>query len=137
MPERGFQIFLLFFSDFSCPGRVWMEFGTKFFFSFLAYLIPFWLKIMLERGFSIVLIFLLFFRNFLARVENERNSGLKFFPLFLGLSHPVLAKDNVGNCFFNFFLYFFWNFLTRVKYERNSSLKFFFYLSLPISSHFG
>jgi len=32
MPGRGFiifWIFLLFFSKFSCPGRVWTEFGTK------------------------------------------------------------------------------------------------------------
>ena len=36
MPERGFSIFwffFYFFSEFSCPGRVWMEFGTKSFFS--------------------------------------------------------------------------------------------------------
>ena len=33
MPERGFLIFLIFFSEFSCPGRVWTEFGTKIFFS--------------------------------------------------------------------------------------------------------
>ena len=85
-----FAIFL----EFSCPGRVWMEFGTKFFFfSFSAYLILFWLKIMPERGFLIFWIFLLFFWNFLARVEYERNSGLNFF-LFLGLSHLVLAKNN-------------------------------------------
>ena len=45
MLERDFLIFwifLLFFSEFSCPGRVWMEFGTKIFFlSFSAYPIPF------------------------------------------------------------------------------------------------
>ena len=34
MPERGFLIFLLFFSEFSSPGRIWTEFGTKIFFSF-------------------------------------------------------------------------------------------------------
>jgi len=56
-----------------------MKFGTKIFLSFLAYLIPFWLKIMPERGF---LIFCYFFRNFLAQVENEWNSGLKFFSSF-------------------------------------------------------
>ena len=33
MPERGFLIFLIFFSEFSCPGQVWTEFGTKIFFS--------------------------------------------------------------------------------------------------------
>ena len=36
LPGRGFiifKIFLLFFSEFSFPGRVWMEFGTKILFS--------------------------------------------------------------------------------------------------------
>ena len=59
----------------------------------------------------------------------ERYSGLKFFSLILGLSHPVLAKNNAGKGFFiilNFFCYFFLNFLNRVEYERNSGLKFFF-----------
>ena len=78
-----------------------------------------------DRGF---LIFWFFFRNFLPRVEYERNSGLKFFSLFLILSHPVLAKNNTGKRFFNFlnfFCNFFWNFLSRVEYERNSGQKFF------------
>ena len=60
-----FWIFLLFFSEFSCSGRVWTDFQTKFFlFSFSSYLIPFWLKIMLKRGFLIFWIFLLFFSEF-------------------------------------------------------------------------
>ena len=64
-----------------------------------------------KRFFNILIFFFFFLRNFLARVENERNSGLKFFSLFLGLSHPVLAKNNVGKRFFlifsNFFAIFF------------------------------
>ena len=53
--------------------------------------------------------------------------GLKFFSLFLGPSHPVLAKNNAGKRFliFVFFSYFFRNFLARVEYEWNSGLKFF------------
>ena len=47
--------------------------------------------------------FCYFFRNFLAWVEYERNSGVKYFSLFPGLSHPVLARNNVGKRFFNFF----------------------------------
>ena len=79
----------------------------KFFFlSFSAYLIPFWLKIMPEIGFLIFWFFLYFFRNFLVRVEYERNLRLKFFSLFLGLYHPALAKNNAGNSFFNFFKFF-------------------------------
>jgi len=67
----------------------------------------------------------------------ERNSGLKFFSRFLGLSLPVLAKNNTGKRFFNFliFLLFLWNFLARVVYERNLVLKFlshFLGLSYPV-----
>ena len=72
--------------------------------------------------------FAIFFRNFLAGVEYERNSGLKFFFPFLGLSHPVLAKNNAGKRFFRFFktlCNFFPNFLSQVEYERNWGLKFF------------
>ena len=84
---------------------------------------------MLERSFLFFWIFLLiFFRNFLSGVKYELNSGLKFFSPFLGLSHPVLAKNNAGKRFFKFFeffFYFFRNFLSGVEYERNSGLKFF------------
>ena len=84
---------------------------------------------MLERGFfKIFKFFCNFFRNFLAGVEYERNSGLKFFSPFLSLSHPVLAKKNAGKRFFKFFeffCYFFRNFLAGVQYEQNSGLKFF------------
>ena len=64
----------------------------------------------------------------------ERNSGLKFVPLFLGLSYPILDRNNTGIMFLNFFeffFYFFWNFLARVGWERNLGLKFFsLFLSL-------
>ena len=46
------------------------------------------------------------FRNFLARVEYERNSGVKFCFHFFGLSHPVLAKNNCGKRFYNFLNFF-------------------------------
>ena len=102
--KRFFNLlnFSLFFSEFSCPGRAWTEFGNKFFFflSFWAFLIPFRLKILPERGFFNFLNFLLFFWNFLARFEYERNSRIKFFSLFFSLSHPVLAKNYAGKMFF-------------------------------------
>ena len=125
MLERGFLIFsilLIFSSEFSYPGRVWTEFGTKFFFSFLAYLIQFWLKIMAERGFLIFWIFLLFFSEFSLQGQAWTEFGTKIFFLFLGLSHFVLAKNNSRKWFFNFLNYFtifFPNFLTQVDYERN------------------
>ena len=131
MPERDFLIFwffLLFFLEFSSPGRVWMKIGTNFFFflSFSAYLLPFWLKEIPESDFLIFWIFFpIFFWNFLAQIEYEWNSGLIFFILFLGLSPPVLAKNNAGKGFFNFFVIFFRNFLAGVEYGRNLGLKYF------------
>ena len=104
----------------------------------MAYLIPLWLKIMPGISFIIFEFFYNFFRNFLALVEYEPNSGLKFFSLFFGLSHPVLVKTNAEKRFYNFlnfFTIFFQNFLSRVVYERNSGLKFcfhFFGLSHPV-----
>ena len=59
-----------------------------------------------------------FFRNFLARVEYERNSELKFFFLFLGLFCSILAKNNTGRRFFNclnFFAIFFVIFLRGLR----------------------
>ena len=69
-----------------------------------------------------------FFSEFLSRFDYERNSRIKFFYRFLGLSHPVLAKKIAGKrffSFFEFFCYFFRNFLSRVESDRNSGLKFF------------
>jgi len=80
-----------------------------------------------ERGFSIFLIFLIFFRHFLVGASMNEIRDTNFF-LFLGLSHPVLAKNNARTSFFyflNFFAIFFRNFLARVEYELNSGLKFF------------
>ena len=131
---KFFEFLSRFFSEFSCPGQAWVEFRTNIFlFSFLAYLIPFWLEIMPKRGFFI---FCYFFRNFIARVEYERNSGLKFFSPFLGLSHPVWASNISWNRFFNllnFFAIFFRIFLPQVELERNSGLIFFFFLFLGLS----
>ena len=50
------------------------------------------------------------FHNFLARVEYECYSGVKFFFHFFGLSHPVWTKSNAGKRFYiflNFFTIFF------------------------------
>ena len=118
MLERGFLIFwvfLLFVLEFSSPGRVWTEFRTEIvIFYFSVYLISYWLKIVLDTGFLIFWIFFYFFRNFLPLVEHEQNIGLNFFFLFLGLSYPVLAKNNAWKWFlkfFNFFAIFFRIFL--------------------------
>ena len=59
-----------------------------------------------ESGFLIFWFFFYFFWNFLAWVECQLNSGVKLFSLFLGLSYPVLAKNNAGKGFFNFYNFF-------------------------------
>ena len=91
------------------------------------------------RGFyNFLNFFASFFRNFLARVEYERNSWVKFCFHFFSLSKPFLAKNNTGRCFIIFsifLLFFFRNFLARFEYERNSGVKFclhFFGLSRPV-----
>ena len=89
---------------------------------FRSNLIPFSLKRMPEVVFQFFEFFCYVFRNFLARVGYERNSGRKFCCLFFGLSHPVWAGNNARKRFFNF-LNFFLNFLPWVENERNSRLK--------------
>ena len=100
---------------------------------------------MQERGFLIFLIFfLLLFSEFSCRGRSwtkfgtkiffsfsrpiQTPFGLKFYPLFLGLSHPVMTTNNIGKRFFyflNFFAIFFRNFHARVDYEKNLGVKFF------------
>ena len=137
MREIGFLSFLLFFLEFSCPGRVWTEFGTKFFFfSFTAYIIPFWLKIMLERVF---LNSLPFFSKFSCPGRLWTKFGTKIFFPFLSLYHPVLTINNARKWFFNFLNFFA---IFFVIFFPGSSMngvrdKIFFSLSRPISSRFG
>ena len=115
MPEWGFLIFwifLLFFSEYSCPGRVWTKFGAKFFFFFFFFVFlglphPVSSKNIAGKGFfNFLNFFAIFFRNFLARVEYERDSGLKFFFFFLGLFQPVLDRNNAGINFLKFLNFF-------------------------------
>ena len=90
--------FRIFFPGSSMNGIL----EWNFVFTFSAYLIPFWLKIMPGGCFIIFWFFLQFFRIFLTRVEYERNSVVKFCFHFFGLSHPVLARKNAGKRFYNF-----------------------------------
>ena len=120
------MIFFLFFSQFSCSGRVWTEFGTKIFFSLSWPLIPFWLKIMLERVFFI---FLLVFSEFYCPGLEWTEFGTNFF--FFCRSWSISSRFGKKECqkrvlkFFEFFCYFFRNFLPRAEYERNSGQKVF------------
>ena len=59
-----------------------------------------------ERGFLNFWIFFLFFSEFSSPRRVWTKFGNKFFFLFFGLSHPVLAKNNAGKSFFNFLIFF-------------------------------
>ena len=91
MPGIGFVIFwifLLYFSEFSCTGQEWTEFGTKILFSLsLPTSSRFGKKIMSERGFLIFWIFFLYFSEFSCpgRVWTEFGTQI-FFPLFRRIS---------------------------------------------------
>ena len=92
---------------------------------------------MLERGLLIFNFFCYFFHNLLARVEYERNSGIKYFSPFLDLSHPVFTKNNTRKRFFyflNFLAIFFgiflpWSSMNRI-WDYNFLLSFPGYLIL-------
>ena len=58
------------------------------------------------RFFSFMKFFAIFFQKFLAGVEYERNSGLKFFSFFLGHSQTILDRNNARIYFFNFLNFF-------------------------------
>ena len=55
--------------------------------------------------------FLQFFLEFSCSGWARTEFGTKIFFPFLGLSHPVLAKNNAGKGFLNFFAIFFGIFL--------------------------
>ena len=144
MPDRVFLIswiFCYFFRNFLPRVEYERNSSLNFFLSFSANLIPFWQKIIPERGFlNFLNLFAICFWNFLARVESERNSGLNFFFLFLGLSYPILDKNNAGKGFFNFlnfFAIFFFEFSCPGWVWTKFGTKIFFSLSRPILSRFG
>ena len=91
---KGFFKFLNFFAFFFqnfLPRIVYeRNSGLKiFFFYFSAYLTPFWLKIMLERGFLIFWIFLLFFSEFSSPGRVRTEFGTKF---FFSLCPPISSR---------------------------------------------
>ena len=114
-----FNFVAIFFGIFlsgSGMNRIW---DYNFFLSFSAYLISFCLKIRPERRF---LTFCYFFQNFLALVDYEWKSGLKFFSRFLGLSHHFLGRNKARKRFLNFFnffaIFFFWIFCSGSSMNR-------------------
>ena len=138
MLERGFLIlwiFLLFFSEFSCLGRVWTEFGTKIFSLFLGLYHPVLAKNNARKR------FLNFFAIFLefccpGRVWAEFWTKIFIFSFSSYLiSFWTKIMPERGFLIFEFFCYFFRNFLPQVEYERNLGLNFFSFfhvLSHPV-----
>ena len=110
MPGIGFiifRIFLLFFSEFSCPVEYERNSRVKFCFHFFGRSHPVLARTNAgTRFYDFFEFFCYFFQNFLARVKYERNSGAKFCFHFFGLSHPFLAKNNAGKRFYNFLNFF-------------------------------
>ena len=76
-----FDFFFYFFRNFLARVEYERNSGLKCFLSFSAYLIPFWQKIMLERGFFICFILSIFFLEFscLGRVWTEFGTNFFFF----------------------------------------------------------
>ena len=112
MPEWGFLIFWIFtlFFIWKFLAQVGKEHnsGVKFFLSFSAYLIPFWLKIMPEIGFLIP--FYIFFGIFL---PGSRMNGIRVYNFFLSFSAylipfllKIMSERGFLVFFFNFFAFF-------------------------------
>ena len=134
------NFFCYFFLEFSSPGQVGMEFGTKFFSLFLRLS-----HLGLDRNkvgmmfFNFLNFFVIIFLIFLPKSGQEWNSGLKLFTRILGLCQPGLDKNNVGKVFFNFLNFFaiFLEFSCPGRVGTKFGTKIFFSPSRPISSRFG
>ena len=129
------NFFFLFLWNFLAQVEYERNSGLKCFFSFSANIIPLCLKKMPERAF---LIFFIFFSEFSCSGRVVTEFGTKFFlsfSAFLG----VLAKNNVGNRFFNFFIFFlfFSEFSCPSRVWTEFGTQSFFSLSRLISSSFG
>ena len=111
MPEWSFLIlwiFLLFFSEFSCRGRVRTEFGTKFFFSlFLDLSHP-----VLVRNnvgsvfFNFMIFFAIFFGIFLPRSSMNGIQDLNFFLSFSAKQIPFWLEIMLERGFLIFWYFF-------------------------------
>ena len=128
--------------EFSCPGRLGMEFRTKFLFfvfPFSAYLIPFWIKIMSEWSLLIFWIFLLFSLEFSSSGWLGTEFGTKyFFFSFSAYLNRFWIEKMLECCFFIFwiFLVFFLELSRPGRVGPEFVTKTVFSHSRPISSQF-
>ena len=141
MLGRGLIIFVLFFSEFSCPGRVWTKFGTKIFSLFFIVPHPVLAKKIGRKWFYN---FWTFFNIFLGIfLPGSSMNGIRdwnfFFFTFLAYIILILAKNIAGKRFFYFsnFLLFFSEFSCQGRVKTEFETKIFFSLSQPNSSRFG
>ena len=141
MPERGYLIFLLFFSEFSCPGREWTEFGTKFFFFVVLSLShPVLAKNNVGKGFLKILnFFAIFFGIFLSGSNTngirDKNFFLSFSASFNSFWIEIIPE--LTFLIFWIFLPFFLEFSISVWVWTEFGTKIFFSLFRPISPRFG
>ena len=135
-----FRIFFIFFTEFSCPGRVWTEFGIKFFFfTFSAYLIPVLGKNNVGRRFCNFLnFFAIFFGIFLPGSVMNEIQDENFFVSFSAYldSFGLKIMPERGFLIFWIFLLFVSEFSTSDRVWTRFGTKFFLSLCPPISSRF-
>ena len=135
------SFFNFFFQNFLARVDYEWNSGLNFFLPFSAYVIPFWLKIMLECGFLIFWIFLLFFSEFSCPGWVWTEFGLKiFFLSFSAYLIPVFKEiaSEWRFLIFSIFLLFFSEFSCPGRVWTEFGTKFFFFsLSRLISSRFG
>ena len=129
---------MLFFSEFSIPGRIWTEFRTKIYCNFFNLSHPVLAKNNARKiFFSFLNFFAIFFRIFLPSSSMNRSRDENFFHSFSAYLIPIWLKRRLERGFLIFwiFLLFFSQFSSLAKFERNSGLNFFspfFGLSQPI-----
>ena len=131
-------MFWIFFVIF-LPGSVMNEIQDEnFFVSFSAYLIPFGLKIMPERGFLIFWIILLFFSEFSSegRVWTEFGTEI-FLSLCYLIPFSLKIIQERGFLIFWILLLFFSEFSFSGRLWTEFGTKIFLSLSRPISSSLG
>jgi len=143
IPGRGFiifWIFLLFFSEFSSPDRVWTEFGTKIFFLFFGLTHTVLAKNNSgKRFYKFLNFFTIFFRIFF---PGSSMNGFRDYNFFFSVSVyliPFWLKILPGRGFIIFwiFLLFFSEFSSPDRLWTEFGTKIFFSLFSPISSRFG
>ena len=109
MPGRGFiifWIFLLFFSEFCYPSRVWTELRTKiFFFLFFGLSHPVLAKNNTgKRFFNFLNFFTIFFGIFFPGWSMNGILEWNFVFTFSAYPLPVLAKNNARKMVYNFWI---------------------------------